>query len=87
MIAYLMPNDADEPRDGLSFIAWAPTEEEAIAKLKGQLARNYEFDGSEYEVIWYTENPAELPHVVVRWIAKDDDTECHDFYWLHLADD
>jgi hypothetical protein len=83
MIAYLIPNEAPDPRDGIGFIVWAPTEEQAIAKLKEQFRGGYEDMEAKFE--YHTDNPKERPHFVVHWNA--DNTEGSELYWLHLADD
>jgi hypothetical protein len=83
MIAYLIPNEAPDPRDGIGFIAWAPTEEEAIAKLKEQFRGGYEDINAKFTYV--VKDPAQRPHFVVVWNA--DNTEGTELYWLHLADD
>jgi len=84
IIAYLMPQTADEPRDGLSFISVAPTQQEAIEKLGAQIRHVYE-DAKMIE--WHLLNQDELPHVVVVWESEDDKIEVRDFFWLHVAED
>lgn len=84
IIAYLVPNDAPDPKDGIGFIAAAPTEAEAIAKLKLQFKENYSdpLDRVEY----HTDDPKEAQHFIAWWKSNDDGAECAEFYWLHIAE-
>ena len=83
MIAYLMPNDAPDPRDGIGFMVWAPTEQEAIAKLKEQFRGGYEDMNAKFH--FKIENPAERPHFVVEWEA--DGTDGEELYWMFVNED
>jgi hypothetical protein len=83
IVAYLMPNDANDPRDGIGFIAAAPTQEEAIEKLKLQFQENY---GGE-EVEFHLDNPKERPHFIAHWKSEDDGVRSSEFYWFHTAED
>lgn len=87
-IAYLMPNDADSPRDGLGYLSCAPTEQEAIERLKTQFSNTYEEmdDGNDTRVEFHTNDPNERPHFIARWKAPDG-VESAELYWLHTAEE
>jgi hypothetical protein len=79
-----MPNDANDPRDGIGFIAAAPTQEEAIEKLKLQFKDNYSdpLDRVEYHI----ESFGVLSYFVAHWKSNDDGVESAEIYWLHTAE-
>ena len=80
IIAYLMPNIMDEPRDGLGYLACAATREEALAKLKKQVTEGYEQE--EVAINWLVDEEGKRDRVEV--VAGSEWTE---LYWLHFVED
>ena len=79
IIAYLMPREANDPRDGLGFLTTAETKLEASHKLRAQIEDAYADELSAIE--WVVGNPEHRDHCVLHF--KDGMSE---FYWFHEAE-
>jgi len=82
IIAYLMPQEALEPCEGVGFITCAATEQEALEKLKEQFRGGYEDMNAKFT--YTTEDSAQRPHFVVDW--EVDGEVGSELYWLHTAE-
>ena len=85
IVAYMMPNDADLPRDGLGFITIGFTSEGALRRLEEQFRKAQKEAADEeddFEIEWNVGIAGERDHAIVKW-----GTETTELYWVHTAED